>query len=211
MFMRVFSSLTMLVILLMFNPSDVLAASKVGAVGDIVGTILVKRDGTSVQLDESSEILLHDVVLTDEGDYVEIIFDDDSYIALSGDGEFSINDYAYVEDDPAKSKADFGVVTSTFKYVSGKIGKQNADNVKMELDFVSIGIRGTTIYRTMDEGDCLIFLEEGQIVVENNAGSVLMNPLDGTRAGSKDVAPTEPKKWSDERIAFIKGKAHKPE
>ena len=195
-------------------------AMPIGFATETQGSVLVERKiacdapvpcGSPQPLNSGDPIFLNDLILTDEGDHAEIEFVDKTTIAQNGaEGKLSIDEYVYDPENPAENKARYNVLRASFKYVSGLIAKENND-VEIGLDFGSIGIRGTTIYRSMKDEECWIYLEEGKIQVKNKAGYVTLNPDDGTRLRSKSLAPLPAKPWSAEKIAWIKSEVAKPE
>ena len=194
-------------------PMQAYAMNAIGKATDITGTVMVERAGQSAtqELQIDDPIFLHDTILTDEGDYAEIEFIDETLIAISdAQGRLSIDEYVYDPEKPEENKARFNILRSSFKYVSGLVGKENHD-VKIGLDFGSIGIRGTTIYRAMRDGECWIYLEDGKIQVKNKAGFVTLNPNDGTRMRSNKIAPLPAKPWAQKNIDWIKAEVAKPE
>ena len=192
--------------------ADTITADAIGKAADIVGTVTVQR-GDKMEitaLEAGDPIFLKDTVLTDEGDFAELEFIDETVIEVSGGGgRLKIDEYVFNPDAPEENKARFNVLRSSFKYVSGLVAKN--DNVEIGLDFGSIGIRGTTLYRAMRDGECWIFLEDGEIKVNNNAGFVTLNPGDGTRMRDVSIAPTPAKPWGQKNIDWIKGEVARPQ
>ena len=186
-------------------PSSVLAASSIGSIKNITGTIFVQRNEEKIELQDNADIFLHDKIIIDKEDYAELLFADDTSILLTGDGELTIDQYLYSPEMPENNTAKFRILGAAFKYIGGKISKGH-DNVGIDLDFGSVGIRGTTFYRTMHDGECWIYLEEGNILVKNNAGIITLNPQEGTRMSNFNIAPAPPERWTSEDIDFIKKK-----
>ncbi len=192
---------------------QVYAMDAIGKATDISGSVNVQRGKEMVisPLNENDPIFLHDIILTDDEDYAELEFIDETTISITGgNGRFSIDEYVYDPEKPAESKARFNALRSSFKYVSGLIAKENQD-VEIGLDFGSIGIRGTTLMRSMRDGECWIFLEEGKIRVKNKGGHVTLNPGDGTRLRDLSIAPLPAKPWGQKNIEWIKAETTRPE
>lgn len=190
------------------------AAEVVGTVSVLHSTANISSLADSIEkpLKAQQDIHLGDTIRTlSNSSYVKIDFIDGTNIILSGmDGTLSIDEYIF---DPANldgSAAKFSILKGSFEFVGGLLDKGKKENVQIDLDFGSIGVRGTKIYRTMKDMECWIYLEEGEIRVFNEGGSVVMQPGDGTRISSKSTAPTEAKPWSDSEIRWIKDIAEIP-
>ena len=163
-------------------------------------------------LKEGDAIYIGDVITTKTDDsHVRIDFADETHITMNGeDGELTVDEYIF---DPANldtNKAKFTMLRSSFEFVGGLIDKGKTENTQIDLDFGSIGVRGTKILRSMKDGECWIYLEDGEIRVFNDAGEVFLKPNDGTRMGSKTVAPTPSKPWGQKSIDWIKSEVALP-
>jgi hypothetical protein len=187
------------------------AASPIGVASYTHGSVLVKRgEAQAIALNVNDPVFLHDVVMTDEGDHVAVQFIDNTSIEMNGaDGSLSIDEYLYDPAKPESNKARFNVLRASFKYVSGLLPKESHD-VEIGLDFGSIGVRGTTLSRSMKDGECWIFLEDGAIDVFNEGGTVSLLPGDGTRIGSLTTAPAEVKPWGQKNIDWINSEVARP-
>ena len=185
-----------------------LAADHIGTATYTNGTVLVERESQTAPtaLNTGDMIYLGDTVLTDAGDHAKITFIDETTIALNGaDGSLTIDDYIYDPEAPKENRARFNVLQASFVYVSGALGKVKKPDVQIELDFGTIGIRGTKILRSMKDQECWIYVEEGAIRVSNDGGIVNLKTGGGTRISSTKTVPSSPKPWSAENIAWVKG------
>lgn len=201
--MRVFLS----ILLVLFSLTPVMAADEaaIGYAQDVQGSVIAHRGDESVTLADEAPIYQHDVIKTDEGDFARLVFIDETSIEITGmDGSLTIDEYVYEPNHPEKNSAEFSVLKGSFKYVSGLL-HQDDDDTRINLDFGSIGIRGTTIYRSMKKGECWIYLEDGKIDVFNDVGRVTLNPGDGTILSSRLKRPSSVRPWSEKEINWIKG------
>ena len=198
---------SLLSIFTFFIASPAFAVDMIGHVSYLHGDVKITRDNgaTSETLTSESKIRLNDTILTvNDSSQVEITFIDNTTIELSGaDGSLVVDEYVYDVASPEKNKANYNILKGSFKYVSGLLPKQN-NNAQINLDFGSIGIRGTTIFRAMKDHECWIYVEEGQIDVFNDGGKVSLGENDGTRMSARDVAPHDPKPWGQKNIDWIK-------
>ena len=180
----------------------------------VIDNVTVMHNGQeqTSDLKEGDAIYIGDVITTKTDDsYVRIDFADETNITMNGEeGELTSDEYIF---DPANldsSKAKFTMLRSSFEFVGGLIDKGEAENTQIDLDFGSIGVRGTKILRSMKDGECWIYLEDGEIRVFNDGGEVFLKPNDGTRMGSKTVAPTPSKPWGQKNIDWIKSEVALP-
>jgi hypothetical protein len=144
-----------------------------------------------------------DVISTSPKSRLRIVFADKTDLVMAEGGRLVVDKFVY---DPARhaGKVRLGVFGAAFSYVSGLIGKSASPDVKIDLDFGSIGIRGTRIYRAMHNNECWIYVEKGRIDVTNRGGKVTLGPGDGTRMSSKSKAPAPPHVWPRREIKWIK-------
>ena len=95
-----------------------------------------------------------DVVTTGPEATVQIVLSDNSVLDLDSDSEIDINEYVYSPDAPEENNSDISVLAGTLRYVSGKIAKDDPDNVSFTAGSSTIGVRGTYISISVcpDEG-----------------------------------------------------------
>ena len=181
--------------------------TQIGTINQITGSVLIESQGEEQPITAKigDPIHLNDTILTDEGDLAIISFIDQTSITLSGaDGSLTIDEYVFDPQIPENNIAEYTALQGSFKYIGGLISKDNPNSTNINLDFGSIGIRGTTLWRTMKDHECWIFLEKGEISVSNNAGQVTLLPGDGTRIRDMNIAPAEVQPWAEEKISWIK-------
>lgn len=146
----------------------------------------------------------NDVIETGEGARLAVTFTDGTDLTMGANGSLTIDDYVYNPSSPAGNTARFGVLKAAFHYVSGKIAKQKEGaGASIALDFGSIGVRGTEVLRAMRDGECWVYLKEGEITVSNEGGMVTLAPNQMTRMGDKAVAPITPAPFSESDAAWV--------
>ena len=184
-----------------------LANDRIGSVTNVTGTVHIRHNGSAEELplETGNPVLLGDTILTSEDGYATIGFIDESTLTIGGmDGSLTIDEYVF---DPAKidnGHAKFSILKASFEFVGGLLDKGEDEKVQMDLDFGSIGIRGTKVLRSMKDGECWIYLESGEVRVFNEGGEVFLKPGDGTRMRDVTIAPTQVKPWSQDNIDWIK-------
>lgn len=190
------------------------ASNAIGQISLVLNDVTVMHHGKpdTAPLQKGDLVYLGDVITTQtEDSFVRVDFIDETHITMNGeDGELTIDEYIF---DPANlnhNKAKFTVLRSSFEFVGGLIDKGETENTQIDLDFGSIGVRGTKILRSMKDGECWIYLQDGEIRVFNDGGEVFLKPNDGTRMGSKTKAPTPSKPWGQKNIDWIKSEVAVP-
>lgn len=183
-----------------------IAKDRVGTITFVQGEAYVARDDMArEQAIQDDALFQGDTVFTTEVGYVKVEFLDQTSFVLNGeDGVLSIDEYVFDVQNPEQAKARFNVLKASFVYVSGLIGKNEQPDVEIGLDFGTIGIRGTTIRRSMRGEECWILLEDGKIQVFNDGGSVDLLPGEATRIRSHDIAPVAAEVWVQDDIDWIR-------
>lgn len=139
----------------------------IGEVVYIMGSVKAEQpDGTVRVLDLHKQVIPQDVIVTGMKSNVEIVFKDDSVFSQGSDSRTSLDDYVYSEDASA-SKLLFTMGEGTFRYVTGKVVKQNPDAFALKTPTTTIGIRGTEVFAEVTP-------EEEEVgVVEMTAGHIV--------------------------------------
>ena len=122
-----------------------------------VGRILIFEGDVRIngeQVTAATELNQDDVVTTGEDGSVKIVLADNSILDLEEDSEIEINDYSFNPSAPSENNSDIGVLAGTLRYVSGKIAKDDPENVSFSAGTSTIGVRGTFISISVcpDEG-----------------------------------------------------------
>ena len=142
--------------------------SPVGAIEEVKGSATVTRaDGTVETVTIGTPIYQGDIVETDAAGAVNIVFIDETSMAVSENARLSIDNYTF---DPATESGttNFSVLRGLFVFTSGLIGRDDPDDVSIDTPVGSIGIRGTVIAGEINPaGESKITVMEGAIVVKN--------------------------------------------
>lgn len=149
--------------------------SPVGAVEEVKGHATVTRaDGTVETITSGTPIYQGDVVETDADGAVNIVFLDETSMAVSAGARLAIDEYSY---DPSTESGttNFSVLRGLFVFTSGLIGRDDPDDVKIDTPVGSIGIRGTIIAGEINPGgESNISVLEGAIVIHNGTGDITL-------------------------------------
>ncbi len=150
--------------------------SPVGAVEEVKGNATVTRaDGTVETITNGTPIYQGDIVQTDAEGAVNIVFIDETSMAISANARLAIDQYSY---DPSTESGttNFSVLRGLFVFTSGLIGRDDPDDVKIDTPVGSIGIRGTIIAgEIIPGGESNISVLEGAIVIKNGVSEVTLS------------------------------------
>lgn len=199
--------INLFVLVTFFSTSAI--AQTVGTISEITGN--ATKQGTT-DLQTGMTIALNDTIMTGADSSLTIRFLDNTVLAMGAGTQLTIDEYVYDPQNNKVNKAHLQIKKGPFHYVSGLIGKKEKPDVKIDLDFGSIGIRGTKIWRDMtmtDDGkpQCRIYVEDGSVRVNNGKGFTILGDGDGTRIAGLSNPPTPSKPWGEAAIADIKSKS----
>lgn len=155
---------------------------------------------------------MNDSVRTTQGK-VGITFEDQTKVQVNENSKLVIDDFVY---DPKKGtgKLALNMALGTVRYASGQIAKNNPQNVGINTPSATVSVRGTDFTATVDELGRSTFIllpscpsdrltrtvsdietncKTGEIVVESDAGQVILNqPFQATRVDSRNSPPSPP-------------------
>ena len=117
------------------------AWSGIGRILNFEGDVRVNGEPMSIE----TVLKKDDVVTTGPDASVQIVLADNSVLDLESDSEIDINEYIYSPDNPEANNSDISVLAGTLRYVSGKIAKDDPENVSFTAGSSTIGVRGTYI------------------------------------------------------------------
>ncbi|MEH6518315.1 MAG: FecR family protein [Halioglobus sp.] len=97
------------------------------------------------QITSDTVLNLDDTVVTGPDGSVQIVLSDNSVLDLDGDSQININDYSFNATESDENTSQISVLAGTLRYVSGKIAKDDPENVSFTAGTSTIGVRGTYI------------------------------------------------------------------
>ena len=86
-----------------------------------------------------------DTVTTAPGASVKIVLSDNSVLDLDGGSEILISDYSFDPSEPEANTSKVDILAGTLRYVSGRIAKDDPENISFTAGNSTIGVRGTFI------------------------------------------------------------------
>ena len=176
-----------------------LQAADIGSISELKGEALVNRSGESLTAELQLGVESYDDVRT-ANSRVGLTFIDDSVVRLTEHSKLILDEVIF-DPDPSKSKIGLTFASGTARFITGKIGGINKENIKISTPTSQIGIRGTDFTVTVDElGRSLVILlpdidgiSSGEITVETAAGLVILNkPYESTTTSVWESSPTQP-------------------
>ena len=122
------------------------AWSAVGRILSFEGDVRVNGE----QVTADTPLNKDDTVVTGADGVATIVMSDNSVLDLESDSQIEINDYSFTPSTPEDNTSQIGVLAGTLRYVSGKIAKDDPNNVSFSAGTSTIGVRGTFISITVD-------------------------------------------------------------
>lgn len=208
-----------------------LAADGVGTVMNLDGTLTAKTpDGSLKALAVKSVISPGDTLITGRDSYARIKFPDGAEFSLNPKTQFKVEDYHYNVQQPEKDSAGFNLLKGGLRAISGLIGHRgNPDSYRVKTQAATAGIRGTQYGLLICQNDCDDIktpdgktpenglhaeVTKGAVIINNAAGSQLLNPgqfvyvkdaqiapllIPPAQAGRVDVPPHIAEAWAKSR------------
>ncbi len=142
--------------------------SPAGSVETVDGNATVTRaDGSVNTITPGMKIYQGDIIETTGSGAVNIVFIDDTAIAVSQNARLAIDEYVF---DPSSNSGntEFSILRGLFLFTSGLIGREDPDDVEIDTPLGSIGIRGTVIAGNLETGEITVL--EGAIVLRGFNG-----------------------------------------
>ena len=176
------------------------APAEAGKVLLAIGEVKVSRGGQMVPLTKGASLQAGDGVITGVASNAQLRMSDGAVIALRAQSEFKINQYNFNGKTDGSEKAELSLVKGGVRAVTGAIGRENKDNLKINAVVATVGIRGTGFNINVCEGNCFnpdktpvkdglyagVF--EGKIVVKNEASVEAVGVNQYLYVADKDTA-----------------------
>ncbi|MBL6958722.1 MAG: FecR domain-containing protein, partial [Rhodospirillales bacterium] len=163
----------------------------IGHVESSTGTIMVTHaDNTRGELEVGDPVYQGDVLETSQNSAVGVVLVDETTFSMAENGILMLDEMSY---DPSSEEGtlSLSVVKGVFAFVSGQISKSSPDAMSIETPVARIGVNGTQVGIDIPDGENLnvVLMEEadgftGEVIVENNGGTVVMNSANQTTAVS---------------------------
>ncbi|MEE9313830.1 MAG: FecR family protein [Rhizobiaceae bacterium] len=122
--------------------TTVLAAPAVGTSAAVKGKVFVSTRGASRKAQVRDTIKLQDKIVTKDDSALQILLLDRSTFTVGQNCEMVIDKFVY-DPDTTSGKISAKVAKGAFRFMSGRIGKNNPTNASVSTPSATIGIRGT--------------------------------------------------------------------
>ncbi len=123
--------------------TDASLGEAVGTIESLSGSATVQHaNGVSEPLKQGSAIYKDDVIETAENTNMGLLMGDGSVMGIGSNSRMVIDEYAY-NPDSGDGALGMSFLKGTMSFLSGKIAKNDYDDVDLKVPFGSIGIRGT--------------------------------------------------------------------
>ena len=177
------------------------------SIGDVTlskgNSIIDRKDGDKgVKVEKDLDIFSYDTVKTGKGQ-VAIEFLDETRVDITQHSKLIIDDFVY-DPNQKTGKLSLKATLGTVRYASGQIANNSAQNISIKTPTATVSVRGTDFAMTIDEigsstiillpscdgnGNCFV----GEIIVESDAGQVLMNQaFQATQVDTPQSTPLKP-------------------
>jgi hypothetical protein len=198
--------------LILLVPS--IAAAEVGSVTEFRGNPgEAQRESERLTVEMGFGIEMLDRLIT-ANTRLGLTFADGTRVEITEQSQLVVDDFVY-DPNTGAGRMSMNVALGTVQMASGRIARNNRENVNIATPTASITVRGTDFSMTVDElGRSLIILlpscpdetlnedecPVGAITVSTDAGTVLLNePYQGTLVSHSGLMPADPRRLLLER------------
>lgn len=137
------------------------AADPIGSIVSLQGeATAVGADGQERKLDMKAPVYMNDKLTTRGGARLQVMFSDDSVMALGESSELVINEYVYAPKTKADNACVMSVLKGVMRVITGKVTDLNPDRFKVKTRMATIGIRGCELgFRVSERGEDIMIIE----------------------------------------------------
>jgi len=165
--MNSFKNLTIIIIILLITKTQVFSKEMIGVISVGIGNI---NNQLNESLQTGSKIYFGDSILAKEKSSAQILLLDETTLTVGENSEITIDEFIY---DPQTKvgKIVSSITLGTVKIITGKISKENPDNLEIQVPTGSIGARGTefAVVTESDQKSTVVLLGPGP---DNTLGMV---------------------------------------
>jgi len=191
-------------ILAIGGPAAAFAAedpANVGVVDKVENEAKIVSAGNVVTAAAGVPIHMRDKLETGPEGRLKLTFRDGTELTLGEKASAVIDRYIY-DPDRDVGEAVLQATRGAFRFASGGIKKLKQNKIAVSTPMADIGVRGTEFWGGALDGQYGVLLLEGEIVVSNQAGSVILSAQgQGTDIASPFDPPGPASAWSEEKIA----------
>lgn len=169
--------------------------AQVGKVVTVSGEVTAEAAGDSRILTVDAPVYQDDVLTTEPGERIEVLFNDGTRLSQGENSRLHIDTYVYDSAAPDASSMLLNAAEGTFRTITGKIAAENPENFTIKTPLATLGIRGTTVLSHITPDHEIHgpeFIDEGKaFVLIDNLGNIRFI-TDHEPVKVIDVRPDEP-------------------
>lgn len=189
--------------------TEAFSAQEIGVVIGLQGKAWAQKDTQKRGLQLKGPLHEQETVHTGENSRLQILFLDDSILAVGPKSSVKLSKYIYDPENDDAQGCLLNLSKGAFRTITGKIAEHNPDNFKMESPLTLIGIRGTMTGHVVSEDSekhYALELSKGHTVVVQDKLGLGQSVLDQDGLVSlvlPDQPPGEAQKASPEELNAI--------
>jgi hypothetical protein len=145
----------MLLILSLLMSSAFAQTAEAGKLLLALGDVQLSRNGKLTPLKKGDTVQTGDTILTGPTSNAQVRMTDGAVIAIRSQTEFKINEYQFNGKADGSEKASLSLVKGGVRAVTGVIGRENRDNLKVDAVVATVGIRGTGFNIVYCQANCV--------------------------------------------------------
>ncbi len=127
------------------------AAQPIGRVDTLTGTATAQHvDGSTVTLHQGDAVYQKDLIATQGGAKIALVFADKTTFALGESGQLRLDELVYDPTGAKSGKMAVSMLKGAFAFVSGDIAGKEAEAMTVRTPVGTIGIRGTAVAGSID-------------------------------------------------------------
>ncbi|MFT6556759.1 FecR domain-containing protein [Sneathiella sp.] len=164
----------------------------VGTIESLEGQATVQHaDGTSEILQPGSDIYQNDIIETGSDAVLGVLMKDGSVLGIGESSRMTIDEFVF---DNSSNDGAIGLsfLKGAISFVSGKIAKNDYDDVEIKVPYGSIGIRGTEfVVDIAPDGTATVSVLDGAVFTGSNGQQLILDPGQFALIGSLGLSPVE--------------------
>lgn len=187
------------------------AGTVIGRVTTVEGMATATRaDGTVVVLSVDAPVFQGDLLETEAGASVGLVFNDNSTFAVDENARLVLDHFAY-DQESGEGSSLFSIVEGVVAFVSGEIAANNPEEMVLQTPIYMLGVRGTNGAIAAGTGnDTVTLLPDadgtlGSMVVTNGAGQFVLDQPNQTLSISGASSVPEEVQLSADDLASLFG------
>jgi hypothetical protein len=182
-------------------PAAAAETVSVGVIDQVEHEATVVSGDNTQAATAGTPVHMRDELRTGPDGRLKVIFRDNTELTLGEKASVVIDRYVY---DPERNVGEtvLQATKGAFRFASGHIKELKDSKIAVSTPVADIGVRGTEFWGGALDGKYGVLLLEGEVVVSNQAGSVVLSAEgQGTDIPSPLDPPGPVRAWSAEKIA----------